>query len=124
MMGARLCTGLAAMLLLVASVGAQTIPADFTIRLTRTRCFGVCPAYEVEIDAKGAVTYTGRDFVRVTGRHTATIPRAAVAALAAHVERIGFFALKDKYSAPITDMPTTYVSVTSNGRTKRIQDYY
>ena len=120
-----LCLGiLAAVLLLPAINHAQAVPRDFMIELQRTRCFGTCPAYSVSVDASGSVTYQGTDFVRVTGRATARIPLSQVAALAATVERIGLFRLKDNYDAPITDLQTTYVTVTSNGRTKRIVDYY
>jgi hypothetical protein len=111
-------------IVLIPSIGdAQVVPSDFMVRLVRTRCFGTCPAYAVSIDAVGNVTYDGGEFVRVKGRGTARIPPSQVAELAAAVQRIGFFKLKNRYDAPVTDLPTTYVTVTSNGVTKRIEDY-
>jgi hypothetical protein len=98
-------------------------PADAMIRLERTSCFGACPAYTVTIDANGLVTYDGEKFVRVTGRRTARISRSATAKLLASARRIQFFELQDSYTALVTDLPTTYVTVTVNGRTKRITDY-
>jgi len=47
-----------------------------------------------------------------------------VAALVATVDRIRFFELEDKYRELITDLPTTFVTVTRGGRTKRIEDYF
>ena len=117
-----------AMLLLTAGTFAgaaqpEEMPADTMIRLERTRCFGECPAYSVTIDAGGNVTFDGKDFVRVTGRRTARVAISTVRALLETARRIGFFDLHDKYRALITDLPTTFVTVTAAGRSKRIEDY-
>jgi hypothetical protein len=103
---------------------AQSIPDDFVIALERTACFGACPVYSVSIDAKGSVTYDGTRFVRVVGRQTERIAVSRVAALVETVDRIRFFELEDKYRQLITDLPTTFVTVTRDGRTKRIEDYF
>ena len=101
----------------------QAVPGDFMIKLERTSCFGECPVYLVTIDAKGNVVYEGQKFVRVTDRQIDRIPVARVAALLETVGRIRFFDLQDKYRAQVTDNPTTFVTVTLNGRAKRIEDY-
>lgn len=97
-----------------------------------------CPIYTVEIDARGTVTYVGERFVRVTGRQTAQIAPSVVAKLLETAERIRFFELRDSYRVrdrtekeiedgillvPAQDLPTTFISITVNGRTKRIEDY-
>jgi hypothetical protein len=114
------------------STGPQAIPDDFVITLTRSTCFGECPAYAVSVDAKGNVTYEGKKFVRVEGRQTDRVPVARVAALAATVERIRFFELDERYrfihtpdgrAISISHRPTTFVMVTSAGRSKHIEDY-
>ena len=102
---------------------AQTIPKDFVIKLERTSCFGECPVYSVTIDAKGNVTYEGTRFVRVEGRQTNRIAVSRVAALVEAVDRAHFFDLDDKYRAQVTDNPTTFVTVTHDGRSKRVEDY-
>jgi Domain of unknown function (DUF6438) len=111
----------------------DSVPEDLVIKLERTRCFGACPVYTVSIDAKGDVTYEGIRFVQVQGRVTDRIPVARVAALLATADRIGFFELNDRYRTKknpdgsetiVTDLPTTFVTITSGGRTKRIEDYY
>ena len=102
----------------------EVIPADFNIKLERTACFGACPVYTVTIDAQGNVTYEGTRFVRVEGQQTDQIPTSTVATLLATARRVGFFDLLDSYRAPISDLPTTYVTITANGRTKRVEDYF
>jgi hypothetical protein len=111
----------------------DSVPDDVVIKLERTRCFGACPVYTVSIDAKGNVVYEGIRFVQVQGRVTDRIPVSRVAALLATADRIGFFELGDQYRTKknpdgsetiVTDLPTTFVTITSGGRTKRIEDYY
>src|SRR3954470_8810463 len=114
------------LLLAIASTAAaqtRTIPADTVIRLQRTSCFGTCPAYTVTIDATGSITYEGERDVRVVGRETAGIAPASIARLLQVADRIQFFAQRDAYEGDITDLPTTYVSMTTGGRTKKIKDY-
>jgi len=116
----------------LAAAPPQEVPPDTTIRLERTICFGECPAYSVTIDAHGNVTYDGKQFVRVDGRQTDRVPPSAVRGLLDTAERIGFFQLHPAYrtirnpdgsETMVTDRPTTFVSVTSGGRSKRIEDY-
>jgi hypothetical protein len=93
------------------------------IRLTRTVCFGFCPAYTVSITGDGQVTYTGRSFVNVTGEQHATIAPEAVQGLLHRFDAVRFEALNDAYRANVTDLPTMTVSLTRNGRRKVVVDY-
>ena len=118
------------------AAGAQNrpqIPDDTLITLERTACFGECPVYTVTIDARGNVVYQGKEFVRVQGRHTARIAPARVAALLQQAERAGFFTFDEQYRyvknpdgsrGIVTDLPTTFVTIRTAGRSKRIEDYY
>lgn len=118
---------LAVLAVLAAVNGAanqEPMPADLLITLERTACYGECPVYHVTIDARGNVIFEGRNFVRVQGRHTEMIPASSVASLLAIANRIGFFDLRDSYRAPVTDLSTTIVTITANGRTKRVEDYF
>jgi hypothetical protein len=108
------------------------VPADTIIRLQRTSCFGPCPIYTVTIDAGGTVTYEGTKFVRVVGRQTARVSPQTVATLLSSAGRIRFFDLNDAYRVipnpdgtvtTITDLPTTIVTISVNGRTKGVEDY-
>jgi Domain of unknown function (DUF6438)/Ankyrin repeat len=109
---------------LTAQPPAKAAEPPIQITLRRTTCFGECPDYTVSIDGHGNVTYEGRRFVRVTGKQVARIDRAAVQALLDEFERIEFFSLKDKYTARITDLPTTYVTLVLGDRSKTVEDYH
>jgi len=110
----------------------QAVPEDFVIKLERTSCFGPCPVYSVTIDGKGNVTYEGKKFVRVPGRQSDQIPVSRVAELVATIDRIRFFELNDEYrvirnadgtTTMVSDLPTTFITVTRDGQTKSIEDY-
>jgi hypothetical protein len=99
-------------------------PSGARITLERTECFGPCPIYRVTIEGDGTVTYEGIRNVRVTGQQTAHIPLSRVTSLLQTAARIGFFNLRNQYrSDHVSDLPTTYVGITVDGRTKRIEDY-
>ena len=105
----------------------QTTPATWahvTITLERTRCFGTCPAYLVTVDEKGNVIYRGQEYVRVKGEQRTQIDPARIAALVAEFQRIKFFDLQAVYTANVTDNPTTYVSISLDGVSKRVTDYF
>jgi membrane dipeptidase len=93
------------------------------ITLQRTPCFGTCPEYTVTVSGDGTVTYSGRQYVRVSGQHSWRIDPAAVRALAREMEAAGFFELQNEYTDLRTDNPTTYTSLTIGTRQKKIKDY-
>jgi len=104
--------------------GAQTTPAEpLEITLQRTGCFGTCPDYTVTVNGDGTVVYTGRYFVKTPGQHTWTIEPAAARALAREMEAAGFFELRDEYTSPMTDNPTTFTTLRIGSRTKKVKDY-
>lgn len=108
-----------------APIEAQPEPAaqSVVITLSRTPCFGFCPDYTVTITGEGEVTYVGRRFVNVVGEQRATIGRADVARLLERFDQIQFENLRDAYRAQVTDLPTTTITLTRNGRRKSVLDY-
>src|SRR5262249_23794926 len=101
-------------------------PADsgpVSIELTRTVCFGFCPAYTVTINGEGQVTHVGRNFVNVTGEPHASISREAVAGLLARFDDVQFQSLRDDYRARVSDLPTTTIVLERNGVRKSVVDY-
>jgi hypothetical protein len=94
------------------------IPEGFRITLERTACFGSCPVYKVTLDARGALVFTSK-----SGCATRTVPPSEVAKLASLVKSVGFFGLKAKYTANVTDHPSAYVTVAMGGRTKKVDHY-
>lgn len=116
---------LGTILLLAASAPALAQESPYTrILMERTACYGTCPVYSVELRENGSVTYTGTQYVRVSGTRRWTVDGPAVQALARDMERAGFFDWRDEYTAPVMDLPTTYVTLTAGGRTKKIKDYF
>ena len=91
--------------------------------LERATCFGSCPVYRVEITADGTVNYKGHGSVVITEEHRAHVPTQAVRTLYDSFVKAEFFWTFDKYQASITDLPTYYISISFDGRTKRIVDY-
>jgi|HubBroStandDraft_5_1064220.scaffolds.fasta_scaffold60650_2 hypothetical protein len=100
----------------------------FHVRLDRGMCLGDCPAYRVEIDASGLVSFTGSvsnmsPSVPCQGRRQWRVSPAAVAGLAALIDREDVFSFKDDYTAGVTDRPGFDVTVTRRGKTKHVHDY-
>jgi len=94
------------------------------ITIKRTPCFGTCPDYDVTMRGDGTVTYEGRSNVRIAGEHTWKVDPAAVRGLAREMQEAGYFELQDEYSAHVTDLPTTYTSLTIGARTKKVKNYF
>ena len=101
----------------------ETVPADTVITLERTACFGTCPIYTLKIYADGKVEYEGQDFVTVKGSQTGSITPEQVKELVDGFKNADYFNLKDDYTAPVTDLPTTISSITLDGKTKKISNY-
>jgi hypothetical protein len=92
------------------------------ITLERSACYGRCPAYGVRIFPDGRVDFRGQYWV-CTRTAQATLTPEALKALNAAVAKANVWKLKDEYTSPITDSPTTLVEVVQNGKRKRIRDY-
>lgn len=118
-----------------AGTATQTPPpaGDTMVTLERTACLGTCPVYTVSIDALGNVVYEGKRYVRVTGKQTARISASRIAEILERAERLRFFDLENQYleadypdgsKGTVTDLPTTIITLTHAGRSKRIVDYY
>lgn len=97
---------------------------DVVITLKRTACFGTCPVYKLTVSGDGKVVYEGTSFVNVTGIQNSQISQEQIKELIDAFYAINYFALEDKYDASITDMPTTITSITIDGKTKKVVNYY
>lgn len=106
-----------------APVEAPATEGPVEITLTRTVCYGFCPAYTVVITGDGEVRFTGRAFVDAIGQRTATIPRADVERLVARFDEIGFDNLQNAYRAQVSDLPTYTLTLMRNGASKTVVDY-
>ena len=102
------------------------------ITLERTACFGTCPVYKLAIYPDGSVVYDGKEYVRVKEVQNYRIDAGAVQELIAKFQNAHYFSLASKYDTiktadgkemSVTDLPTTYTSLSLDGRTKKVEDY-
>ena len=97
--------------------------SSLRISLTRTMCFGACPAYTVTIAGDGTVTWKGERFVKVQGDATAHIAPEKVHALFERFRKAEYFWLLDSYASAITDMPAQNTSMAFDDHLKAVHDY-
>jgi tetratricopeptide (TPR) repeat protein len=100
-------------------------PVDWnslTIVLSRSMCFGPCPAYQVEIRGDGSVSYTGGVNVAIQGRQVSQIPRESVRALFRAFRRAAYLSLPDNASTvDVTDTSDSRTSIGYDGRVKSVE---
>ena len=93
------------------------------ISLEKTRCFGTCPVFTLEIYDDGAAILRGEENFDKIGEYRAALSKKQVKELVKEFRGKGFFAFEDSYSSSASDLPTTYLSFTDKGITKKITDY-
>jgi len=98
--------------------------SSISVTLKRTACYGFCPVYSVAIHGNGVVEYFGELNVDVPGAQTSRIPPEKVTNLLRDFDQIRFFDLKEKYFEACTDMPTAIISISVDGRSKEVSNYY
>ena len=77
---------------------AEDFPLDeIHIRLERTACDGGCPAYTLDIDGNGHVTYEGLERVATLGRRAWQVPPEDVVDLVQDFIDARFFAAAPEY---------------------------
>jgi hypothetical protein len=95
-------------------------PEAISVEISRGPCFGACPEYSVTVRGSGLVEYDGYRSVRVHGRQTATISREQFMRILRELDGIHFIALEDRAFLWGFDSPSVGVSVSIDGRTKRV----
>ena len=98
---------------------ANTSEIELIISLQRTACFGTCPIYKIEIYTDGSGTYTGTRFVENIGVTKFNLSETQLNLILTKAEAIGFTSMKEEYSEPISDLPTTFIQI----KDKKIRDY-
>jgi TonB family protein len=101
----------------------KTIREGDYVELSRSGCYGTCPAYTVRVSEGGDVTWTGEAFVSSkTNQHAHINAEAAHVLLQSFLTK-EFWSLCDSYSASITDSATTGISVAIDGQKKAVSNY-
>jgi len=93
---------------------------SLTIQLSRGPCRGLCPSYTMTIHGNGLVEFVGGRFTKITGSQTGMVSNEQVAAILQQLDRANFFALEDRAFTWCFDSSSVSVSVSADGRSKRI----
>jgi Domain of unknown function (DUF6438) len=93
------------------------------ITLSRSGCYGKCPAYKIEIHGDGTVLYDGILNVTHKGRHTGKISKTSLMELVDIFRKANYFSLDDRYVSSVTDNPTYETSISFDGVSKTVVDY-
>ncbi|HTC63570.1 MAG TPA: ankyrin repeat domain-containing protein [Candidatus Saccharimonadales bacterium] len=96
--------------------------SNVLITLERTGCFGTCPSYTVTVSTNGIV-FDGSAFVVAVGEHKDKVNADEVRNLAKRFIAADFYSMDSTYVASVTDNPTFTLSITVDGRTKKVVDY-
>jgi len=107
----------------VGALASQFAEGISEISLERKGCFGSCPIYKVTLKRDGSVVYVGKDFVKRRGTFRGKLHGYYFNQLAELMYRQGFFNLKERYSAPVTDQDTVITSVVRDGKLTSVQNY-
>jgi hypothetical protein len=111
--------------ILISCTGTTKISDDqLLIRMEKTPCYGACPVYTLTIDQKGNGLFEGVENTEHIGLYSFRLSKKQVQMLNESFARAGFFEMDDSYHEHVMDLPTVYLTYHSNGRTKKIMDYY
>jgi len=93
------------------------------MKLTRTQCFGECPAYQVEVRGDGTVRFEGTAYTGVLGVRQGKVTAASARQLWRSFREAHFFSLDNQYASRVTDNPTFVLELSYDGRSKSVVDY-
>lgn len=104
--------------------------ASVEIELSRSACFGTCPAYTLSVRGSGEVTFTGERFVQDSGTTRGSLEPGQLAALLQAFDRANYLGFADSYTpdSPAcgdasTDHPSVWTAIRFDGKTKRVDHY-
>ena len=91
-----------------------------SIEMSRGPCYGSCPSYSLTLHGDGFVEYRGTRFVRVKETRTARISTEQLMQVLRDLDRMDFFAVEDRAFQWCFDSASTSISVSVDGRQKRV----
>jgi len=97
---------------------------SLSLSFERTLCFGACPAYKITIKNDGTCHYEGFKFTDRIGKFTAVITKSQFQEILNEAEKVGYFNMKDKYDAPVTDVPSVIIMIAGPDGPKEILDRF
>lgn len=98
--------------------------ASTFVELKKDPCFGACPVYAFKIDGKGNATFNGLRFVGKEGDWHQKFSPEVTNELFKTFEAADFWQFEDEYTATVTDLPTTWLTLQLGEKSKTIKDYF
>lgn len=94
-------------------------------RYERTPCFGRCPVFELAIYQSGYAVYEGKNFVDLIGFYHTRFNTATLRKISGVAGEIGYFSFQEVYdNAYVTDLPTIYTELRTDGGRHRVTARY
>jgi len=94
------------------------------IALSRSRCLGFCPVYDVEFADNGVASYNGIDHTKISGVHIASVSLYELGRISWAIERLKLTEPQPKPNGAIYDTSVTKLTITLNsGKTVEVTDH-
>jgi uncharacterized protein DUF6438 len=90
------------------------------IELFHGPCFGSCPVYTITVHGNGEVEYLGQMSVKECGKQSESINESQLMDILRELDQAHFFALEDRAFLWPPDLPSVWVTVKVDGKTKRV----
>jgi len=104
---------------------APPVEAPVAIEYRRGACFGTCPIFNLKVYQDGRATYEGKNFVDMIGFYYTNFDKKDMDNIMSIAESIRFFEMQDEYdNKGITDLPSTYFSLSKDGKVKQVKNRY
>ncbi|MBL4624052.1 MAG: hypothetical protein JKY42_02760 [Flavobacteriales bacterium] len=97
-------------------------PDSLIALITRTPCYGRCPAYTVKMYVSGYSSYEGKSHTEMIGTYTGSMSKESLASIVKKVDDIKFFDMNNIYDTNVTDFPSVHVYANQDGKRKQIID--
>ncbi|MEN8927323.1 MAG: DUF6438 domain-containing protein [Flavobacteriales bacterium] len=91
------------------------------LSISKSVCFGVCPAYSAQIFKDGTMLYEGIKNVKNIGKFKGKVDLNQLEATINEVVSIGYFKLNAVYDNKyVTDVPTVTTYINNKGKAKKV----
>lgn len=94
-----------------------------TIIYAETPCFGECPIFNMTLDGAAMLaTYKGEANTSKIGTYTKSISNTEFSRFMEALDKANFNKLDDEYMGRVPDFPIREITVTTNGKTKKVRN--
>lgn len=94
-----------------------------SIKISRERCFGSCPIYDLTIDSNSQAVLYAKGHMKQRGLVKAKIDQRSFDEIIDLISYLNPDSLKAAYSIGATDNPAANIEIKYNGKLKQIHDY-